>query len=69
MPEDGNMLSTTLNPLERHTGAGREVMHGMKGVRREMSYAVRSKLAMMKKGIGGGLMVWFNLLYICTLSI
>jgi hypothetical protein len=55
---DVNMLSTTLNPLERHTGAERGVMHGMKGVRREMSYAVRFRLAMMKKGIGGELMIW-----------
>ena len=60
------MLSTTLNPLERHIGAGRGVMHGMKEVRRGKSYAVHSRLEMMKKGIGGGLMIWFNPLYICT---
>jgi len=66
---DGNMLSTTHNPLEKHIGAGRGVMHGMKVVRREMSYAVRSRSATMRKGIGGELMIWFDRLYICILSI
>jgi hypothetical protein len=68
MPEDGNTRSTTLNPLERHIGAGQEVMHGMKGVRPGRSYAVHSKLAMMKRGIGGASTIWFNL-YKCILSI
>jgi hypothetical protein len=60
------MLSTMLNPLERHIGAGRGVMHGMKEVRRGTSYAVHSRLGTMRKVIGGGLMIWFNPLYTCT---
>ena len=57
---DGNMLSTTLNPLERHIGAGQGVMHGMRGVRWEMSHAVHSRLVTTKKETGGELTIWFD---------
>ena len=56
----GNTLSTMLNPLERHSGAGRGVMHGMREVRWEMSHAVHSRLVRMKKETGGELTIWFD---------